>query len=79
MPTYSFRNTETGEVTDHFMRMADREQFLKDNPLLVQTFTSPPGAENRFVTTDRMKSPSDYTSLLKSFKKFYPGSSINVR
>ena len=36
MPTYRFRNTETDEVFEKWMYMAEREQFLEANPNLVQ-------------------------------------------
>ena len=36
MPTYRFRNTETDEVFEKWMYMADREPFLEANPNLVQ-------------------------------------------
>lgn len=32
MPTYTFRNKQTGEVFDRLMKISDREQFLIDNP-----------------------------------------------
>lgn len=32
MPTYSFRNKETGEVFEKFMKIAEKEQYLTDNP-----------------------------------------------
>ena len=34
MPTYTFRDKNTGEVFDKLMKIADREQFLLDNPNL---------------------------------------------
>jgi len=40
MPTYSFRNKTTGEVTDKFMSYASREQYLQDNPDLEVCITS---------------------------------------
>lgn len=36
MPTYDFLNTETGEVEERFMSLAQREQFLKENPHMQQ-------------------------------------------
>lgn len=36
MPTYTFRNKETGETFDKLMPMAQREPFLQDNPQLEQ-------------------------------------------
>ena len=38
MPNYTFRNTETGEEFEEFMKMDDKEQFLKDNPNFMFVF-----------------------------------------
>ena len=38
MPTYKFRNTETGEVTEHVMRIAELDKFKEDNPVLERYF-----------------------------------------
>jgi hypothetical protein len=32
MPTYRFENTETGEIFEKWMYMADKEPYLKENP-----------------------------------------------
>ena len=34
MPTYRFENTETGEIFEKWMYMADKETYLKENPNL---------------------------------------------
>lgn len=34
MPTYRFKNTETGEIFEKWMYMADQEPYLKENPHL---------------------------------------------
>lgn len=36
MPTYTFRNKESGETFDKLMPMAQRESYLQDNPQLEQ-------------------------------------------
>ncbi len=36
MPTYTFRNKETGEVFDKLMPMSQREPYLQENPQLEQ-------------------------------------------
>jgi hypothetical protein len=36
MPTYKFRNKETGEVYEKWMLMAEREPYLEANPDLIQ-------------------------------------------
>lgn len=34
MPTYTFKDTSTGEVFDKFMRISEREDYLAENPHL---------------------------------------------
>lgn len=34
MPTYTFKNKDTGEVFDQFMSMSAREEYMKENPQL---------------------------------------------
>lgn len=36
MPTYKFRNKETGDVFEKWMLMAEREPYLEANPDLIQ-------------------------------------------
>lgn len=36
MPTYKFKNNTTGDVFERWMYMNQREDFLKDNPDLIQ-------------------------------------------
>lgn len=41
MPTYTFRNTETGEIFDKIMSWDSRQQYLNDNPLLEVVMGAP--------------------------------------
>ena len=41
MPTYIFRNTKTSEVFEKIMKIADREQYLVDNPELETIMGAP--------------------------------------
>ena len=41
MPTYTYRNINTGEVFDKMMKIADKEQFLLDNPDLESIIGAP--------------------------------------
>jgi hypothetical protein len=34
MPTYRFEDTETGEIFEKWMYMADKDSYLKENPHL---------------------------------------------
>ena len=41
MPTYTYRTINTGEVFDKMMKIADKEQFLLDNPDLESIIGAP--------------------------------------
>ena len=41
MPTYTFIDTKTGEQFDKLMKIAEREQFLKENPHIQSVITAP--------------------------------------
>jgi hypothetical protein len=42
MPTYNFRNKKTGEITEEFMSISAREEFLKKNKNLEPYLESAP-------------------------------------
>lgn len=41
MPTYRFRNTETGEETEKMMKIAELDTYRADNPQLQTIITAP--------------------------------------
>lgn len=41
MPTYSFRNKETGEEFDVFMKVSELDQYVEDHPELEKLLSSP--------------------------------------
>lgn len=42
MPTYDFRNNDTGEIFEKFMSISSKEQYLKDNPHIEQVLINAP-------------------------------------
>lgn len=74
MPTYEFRNIETGEVTEHIMRIAEREQFLLDNPHLHQTITSAPAFAGDHIT---IKKDTGFKEVLQRIHEKTPGSQLD--
>ena len=42
MPTYKFLNNETGEEFEDFMSISALDQYLKDNPNIVQLVNGAP-------------------------------------
>ena len=41
MPTYTFKNKDTGEVFDKIMKIAEKPEYLKDNPNIEAVLTAP--------------------------------------
>ena len=41
MPTYTFKNKDTGEVFDKIMKIADKPDYLRNNPNIVSVVTAP--------------------------------------
>ena len=78
MPTYEFRNRETGEVSEHFMSLSAREQFLSDNPHLEQTMTQAPMLVSS-VSTANYKSnkvPDGFKEVLSKVAEAHPTSDV---
>ena len=42
MPTYSFRDKNTGEIFDKMLKISEREEFLTQNPHLESIITGAP-------------------------------------
>mgnify|MGYP003627235764 CR=1 FL=1 len=65
MPTYNFRDKETGEVSEEIMKMADREPYLKTNPNLEQILEMP-----RIVSgvAGARKSDDNFKDVLRNIK-----------
>jgi len=41
MPTYTFKNKDTGEEFDKVMKIAEKQPYLKDNPNILSVLTAP--------------------------------------
>lgn len=74
MPTYEFRNKETGEITEKWMYMSEREKFLEEHPELEQIHTTGINA----VSGVNLKVPSGFKDVLKKIHKETPGSRLNI-
>ncbi len=76
MPTYQFRDKETGEVTEVHMSFTVLNKYKDDNPHLEQYHDSFPG----LVSSAGVKNPvpDGFRDVLKSIKKANFGSNINT-
>ena len=67
MPTYSFRNKETGEEFDEIMSISKLDQYKIDNPHLEQLLGTPPLGDPVRLG---LKKPDDtFRDILKQIKK----------
>jgi hypothetical protein len=74
MPTYDFRNKETGEVFEKIMRIAEKEQYLLDNPQLEQTITTAPAFAGDHIT---IKKDTGFKEVLQRIHSLTPGSQLD--
>jgi CHASE3 domain sensor protein len=74
MPTYDFRNKDTGEVFEKIMKIADKEQYLLDNPHLEQTITTAPAFAGDHII---LKKDTGFKEVLQRVHEKTPGSQLN--
>ena len=70
MPTYEFRNKDTGEVSEVFMKMSAKEQYLIENPNLEQTMTQAPAFTGDHII---LKKDSGFKEVLQKINERVPG------
>lgn len=76
MPFYQFKNKETGEVIEQFMKISELDQFRESNPHL-EKIPQAPGVSDPVRLG--LKKPSDgFRDVLGKIKKNNPGSKINT-
>ncbi len=62
MPSYTFRNKETGEGYTEFMSISSREDYLRDNPHIEQVIV--PVAIGDSWSLGIAKPPSDFSKYV---------------
>lgn len=76
MPSYQFKNTETGEIYEQFMSIAAMEHLLVERPHVIQYHTSAPSLGDP-IKLGITKTPTSFRELLKHMKGKHKGSTIN--
>lgn len=74
MPTYAFRDKNTGEVHEQFLSFTGRDEYLKQNPHLEVTITQAPAFVGDHVT---IKKDSGFKEVLQKIHEKTPGSQLN--
>lgn len=74
MPTYSFRNKDTGEVFDKMLKIAERDEFLTQNPNLESIITSAPAFAGDHIS---LKKDTGFKEVLQKIKERNPHNDLN--
>ena len=75
MPTYTFHNIQTGVVEEKVMKIAEKEQYLKDNPRVEQVHT----VINIVAGVGGIKSDSGWKDNLSRIAEAHPRSTLAER
>jgi hypothetical protein len=76
MPFYIFRNKNTGDEFEKFLKISELDQYRMDNPDL-ETVIQAPGFSDP-VRIGRMKPSNGFRDVLQKIKEGSPGSNINT-
>ena len=76
MPTYVFRNKETGEQFEQVMKMSELDQFRAENPHLETVIQSVAFGDPTKLSTTR-KFDSGFKEVLQKIHERSPGSELN--
>ncbi len=76
MPTYEFRDKDTGEIHEKFMSFGAKDQYLIDNPHLEQTMTQAPGIVSGVSTSKQNRVPDGFKEVLSRISEANRGSAV---
>lgn len=77
MPTYNFKNKQTGQVIERFMSISAKEEFLKNNPHLEQVHMAVNIVAG--VGTMEGKMSDGWKEVLSKIAEANPGSPLSER
>lgn len=78
MPNYTFENIETGEMFVEFMKMDEKEQYLKDNPNLKFVFM-PVALPGDHIMGVGPKNDGGFNEVMTRIAHSHPNSSLADR
>jgi hypothetical protein len=71
MPTYNFIDIETNEEFEVVMKIAEREEFLKENPQVQPIVTAP-----ALISASNQKLPEGFKEVLSKVGEAHPDSKV---
>lgn len=78
MPTYKFRNTETQEIFEVVMKIADFDQYKLDNPTHERYYDGQAPSMGDSVRLGLRKPDSGFKEVLHKIHERAPGSQIKT-
>ena len=78
MPTYRFIDTKTSEVFESFMKISEREVYLKDNPHIETVMTAPAIVSSSGGSPDQ-KAGDGWKEVLSKVAEAHPSSTVGER
>jgi len=75
MPTYAFRDKNTGDVHERFLSFTGRDEYLQQNPHLEVTITQAPAFVGDHVA---IKKDTGFKEVLQKIHEKTPGSVLNT-
>jgi len=80
MPTYSFKNKDTEEVYDLFLKSySAKEKYLKENPNVESIITMAPQVGYDTVALGVTKNDSGFNDMMKRIGDANPGSAVDKK
>lgn len=76
MPTYTFRDKQTGFEFDIFLSFTGREEYLHQNPHIEQIHTSAPAFTGDHITAVK-KYDTGFKEVLQRIHEKTPGSQLD--
>ena len=76
MPTYNFRNKETGETFEKFMSISARDVYLQENPHIESMISGAPMVCDP-VRVGVTKKDKGFNDVLQKIHARTPGSQLN--
>jgi hypothetical protein len=77
MPTYDFLNQQTGDIFEmSFTSWRAKDDYLAENPHLVQTYTKPPAFTGDHVSAVK-KYDTGFKEVLQRIHEKTPGSQLD--
>ena len=74
MPTYTFRNTETGEIFEEVLRMSEYDSYKQSHPTHERYYDGTAPAMAYRIGTP--KSPGGFKDVLNTIHERTPGSTL---